>query len=1185
MAKNRTRKRGGFLDTFRLEERFLRKYDRKAGQSSLLAGFDEMGDPVLVKTWNRQADDPDNDLEEIWHHEVRQLHRLGGYPDPGETIAPLAQAQSDKKGFYLVLRPGQRRPLPTVLESANANHWLLNQRSAANRARLWRNLRRIVSGLEILHSHGLLHRNLDRWSILSSAGEESDFQLTGFEWSLRLISAATGPKKGAASRVPLHTASFLEDWKAFGRLAADLLGITVSRLDDQSILASDVSEYLTIEETRLLRNLVQAEPIDRLDGELVIRRITELQGVLQGEIAATDAKFWIVVRVGQDSKLSGGIREAFSEQVEMDDLQEQIDIIKADLGEAALLLALKAYDEPFRLVLQGKQFLYPLSPYVYPRGTNPPTWEFAYCNNVEKSNPAFASIIGQLPLEATAIEVITVQQAADRYSRLRGKTAGWEQLRTKLEAEQAPVSREVRFHQALALTQFIETLFAVADMFPVELKRQETDSADDMNIISVTVRQDIERSELSDALGLAPPARRLDDMLHDDNRTDEWVLTEGAYLGERHLSETTWRFTRKTQKLGQPPLYLFSGPNPPRPLTTPVLIPGDFVGRDVQFRRRIKALRALADHSELQRMLVDQRRRILDSHDTPLDEQALVDLDDSKRRALEAVISTLPLFLVQGPPGVGKTRLVRDLVTQTFKNDETSRILLTAQSNPAVDHLLDELHEAFDEAGLDILSVRCRAKDSSDDSGPYEIADVAGAILKKFAQSELAENAPDDIKATVRAVVQEGGSPAEASRNRIQQARAAFDGLLIRASNLVFATTNSLELERLIDEKGQFDWAIVEEAGKATGGELLSPLLLSHRRLLIGDHRQLSPFNSERIIRLLDDPAKVRIALSIGQEFIGRALRDPATDEILDELEEEEDDTQFLELCSLGIGAVLLFETMIEKEFAAQAKRPDIRKIAHRLTEQHRMHPAIARVISKAFYAGELKSPKSVEEKFTAASSPLEPLKSVARPDAPIVIVDMPYLQSTVGLKDADKFPRWHNPDEVKAVEQVLGTLKAAKNLAKKPRLAILSPYREQLRRLRRRIDENVFAFAHLDGFAPAVGPSSYCGTVDSFQGNQADAVIISFVRNNHHSGAKGALGFLSDPKRMNVLLSRARWRLVLVGSIEFLRAVLKSNSSEGINSVDLGFLRLLLAALEEEQSKGNAVVVRPDNLPGMLQP
>ena len=1184
MATNRTRKRGGFLDTFRLEERFLRKYERKSGAPGLIAGFDDVGEPVLVKVWNRQADDPDNDLEEIWHHEVRQLHRLGGYPDPGETIAPLAQAQSDRKGFYLVLRPGSRRPLPTILEFSTGNHWLLNQRAPANRARLWKNLRRIVSALEILHSQGLLHRNLDRWSILTSGRDENDFQLTGFEWSLRLVSAEARTRK-SSSRVSPNAASFLEDWKSFGILAADLLGINVSRLHDQAVTTSDVSEYLTIEEARLLRNLVQAEPLDRLDGELVARRINELQDVLQSEIAATDAKYFLAVRLGTGSKLSEALREAFSEQIEIEDVQEQLDIIKADLAESALLLAVKVPGETFRLVLQGKQFLYPLYQYVYPRGTNAPTWEFAYTDQIEKQNPAFTNLEGQLPLEADAIEVITVQQAFERYPRSRGKTADWSQLRAKLEAERMPLSREVRFHQALALTQFIETLFAVADVFPVEVKRQESDSAEDMTLISLIPRQDIERNELSDALGLSPPARRLDEMLSDDNRTDEWILTEGGHLGERHQSETAWRFARKAERQGQAPTYMFSGLNPPPLLSYPVLIPGDFVGRDVQFRRRIKALRALADHSELQKMLVDQRRRILDSHDAAPDQADLADLDASKRKALEAAIGTLPLFLVQGPPGVGKTRLVRDLVTQTLKNDETSRVLLTAQSNAAVDHLVDELHEAFQDGGLDILSVRCRAKDNNDDLGPYEIGSISAQILKKLAQSNLVANAPEPVQTLVRAVAQEGGSPVEASRNRVQQARAAFDGLLIRAANLVFATTNSLELERLIDEKGQFDWAIIEEAGKATGGELLSPLLLSHRRLLIGDHKQLSPFNAERIIRLLNDPKAVRKALSIGQEFIGRALRDPATDEILDELEAEEDDTALPELCALGIGAVMLFEKMIEAEFAFQERRPEHRKIAHRLSEQHRMHPAIARVISKTFYGGKLQSHSSVAAKFSASDSPIEPLKGIANPGAPIVIVDMPYIQSTVGLKGAEQSPRWHNPEEVAAIKAVLEGLKPKAGLPKKPRLAILSPYREQLRRLRRQIDENISGFAHLSSFAPAVGPSTFCGTVDSFQGNQAEVVVVSMVRNNHHSGARGALGFLSDPKRMNVLLSRARWRLVLVGSMDFLQAVLKSNASQGVNSVDLGFLRAFLDALDEEKSKGNAVVLRPGDLSGMVQP
>src|SRR5271169_4283579 len=61
------------------------------------------------------------------------------------------------------------------------------------------------------------------------------------------------------------------------------------------------------------------------------------------------------------------------------------------------------------------------------------------------------------------------------------------------------------------------------------------------------------------------------------------------------------------------------------------------------------------------------------------------------------------------------------------------------------------------------------------------------------------------------------------------------------------STTNSGDLERLIEDRAQFDWTIVEEAAKATGPELLAPQLLSMRRHLIGDHNQLPPFNTDRV--------------------------------------------------------------------------------------------------------------------------------------------------------------------------------------------------------------------------------------------------------------------------------------------------------------------------------------------------
>ncbi len=334
---------------------------------------------------------------------------------------------------------------------------------------------------------------------------------------------------------------------------------------------------------------------------------------------------------------------------------------------------------------------------------------------------------------------------------------------------------------------------------------------------------------------------------------------------------------------------------------------------------------------------------------------------------------------------------------------------------------------------------------------------------------------------------------------------------------------------------------IVEEAGKATGGELLSPLLLSHRRLMIGDHKQLSPFNATRTTTLLESPETVREALKVGSEFISRTLRDPSTDEVLDEIDETLAD--FPALCAEAINCLMLFERLIEAEFAHQKRKPDIRPIAHRLSHQHRMHPAIARIVSRAFYDRELKTHTTATSRFTIEVCPVASVSPARLPDVPIVFIDMPFVQNTLFKTRGEETPRWHNSDELAAVGQVVSLLKPTQGVEKPPSLAILSPYGEQVRRLRRYIDEDVSRYPHLSGFRPAVGPASYCGTVDSFQGNEADVVVVSLVRNNHHAGARSALGFLSDARRMNVLLSRARWRMILVGSLDFLRGIIAATA------------------------------------------
>jgi ATP-dependent RNA/DNA helicase IGHMBP2 len=79
--------------------------------------------------------------------------------------------------------------------------------------------------------------------------------------------------------------------------------------------------------------------------------------------------------------------------------------------------------------------------------------------------------------------------------------------------------------------------------------------------------------------------------------------------------------------------------------------------------------------------------------------------------------------------------------------------------------------------------------------------------------------------------------------------------------------------------------------------------------------------------------------------------------------------------------------------------------------------------------------------------------------------------------------------------------------------IAVVSPYDAQVQRLRSLL-------------APEVDAGLEVDTVDGFQGREKDAVVVSLVRANE----SGEVGFLADVRRMNVALTRARRKLVVVG-------------------------------------------------------
>lgn len=85
----RRRRKDGFLAEYTLEQDYLQKPNVPHGRPGVFGGLTSDGTPVLVKEWARNSGAHDEDLEPIWRHEMRQLHRLAGYPGAAESIAQL----------------------------------------------------------------------------------------------------------------------------------------------------------------------------------------------------------------------------------------------------------------------------------------------------------------------------------------------------------------------------------------------------------------------------------------------------------------------------------------------------------------------------------------------------------------------------------------------------------------------------------------------------------------------------------------------------------------------------------------------------------------------------------------------------------------------------------------------------------------------------------------------------------------------------------------------------------------------------------------------------------------------------------------------------------------------------------------------------------------------------------------
>jgi hypothetical protein len=1174
--------RSGFLADYNLDDAYLLKPERARGRAGIFRARDPDSRDVLIKIWPRSKGVDDSDLEDIWRSEIRQLQRLAAVPRADDLLVTMVRSGKDADGFYLVLDPGQGSPLEVFLRAQRKPDLLATARQARSRRALWANAMRLAEALELLHSQGAIHRNLDPWCVVTSLTEEPDFRLMGFEWSMRI--ASVGGKRAKRLQAPRveNSFSFAHDWRDLALLFALFLDVPSGPLGDLKIVPSRVAEHASAAEIRLLRTMLGLETVERLDGDYVCTRIREILDDIAAEAAGKESRICLSVRLGRDSRLSEAVRRASGNEIEIDDEDQQIRFIVDDLGRQAQLVAIKDNGDPApRFALQGQLLTDRLLPYRVPGSTGDGTWEFAHCERADSDSPPHHAVLGDTLLDGGALEIVRNQEAAQSFPRRRGKVQRWDEYTRRTTQEELRKTDLDRMHQSFSLLLVLEMAYAAANIFPVEIIAKSHHTETDVHIIHLMSRGDADRAKLSDLLGLEAPATRLAKLVDADDDREEgaWILSEPGMLGERSQTTTSWRFVGY-EEIDNLQCLKFEGASQPQQRNVGFLAPTDMIGSIVQFKRRLKALTALREHAELLRMLVDPRGRIDDSQD-PLDEdeETFRDLDDSKQDALRDILGTVPLYLLQGPPGVGKTYLVGDVVRRRFEDEPTTRLLLSAQSNSAIDHLMNEVQSIFSHVPAEArpLMVRARSVDDDEAAGELEIDIQADRLLQALAGSDFVKEASPHLQDRIHALSdartmllrRRDTGWANGSGPRVSAELRAFEGMILRAANLVFATTNSYAVERLIEERGLFDWTIIEEAGKATGGELLSPLLLSHRRLMIGDHKQLPPFDVDRISELLASTDKVREAVLLVDDLVSRYLKEPSIDDVFREVEIEGND--FGRTCAETMSILSLFETVVDKELRRQKKVGKGRRIAQRLEEQYRMHPAIARIVSHCFYEDGLRTNPKKEQKFLTGKPPFSSSDTKRLPEYPLIFIDMPYAREEApGGRAGDRAPPWSNPEEAAAAIKVLDLVRADNTL---PSLAVLSPYWQQVNEIKKRIQRNLDgSLAHLKQFKPGIEENAYCGTVDSFQGGEADLVIVSLVRNNAHATPSRALGFLRDNRRMNVLLSRAKWRMILIGSLSFYKNVVALASK--LPDQDIGFLKRFLEALERGVQSDEACIV-----------
>lgn len=446
-------------------------------------------------------------------------------------------------------------------------------------------------------------------------------------------------------------------------------------------------------------------------------------------------------------------------------------------------------------------------------------------------------------------------------------------------------------------------------------------------------------------------------------------------------------------------------------------------------------------------------------------------LNPTQERAVNEVLWAKDVAIVHGPPGTGKTTTLVEAINETLMRE--SQVLVCAQSNMAVDWISEKLVDR----GINVLRI----------GNPTRVNDK----MLGFTYERRFESHPDypQLWAIRKAIRELRKNRKKGSENYHQKmdrlkSRAAEIELRINAELFgearVIACTLVGSAHHLL-EGMKFGTLFIDEAAQALEAACWIPMKRASRVILAGDHCQLPP-----------------TVKSIA------ALR-------------------------AGLGKTLM-ERIAEN-------KPEVVTL---LKIQYRMNDEIMRFSSDWFYGGKVESAPQIK------------YRSVLDYDHPITWIDTSNEENQITIEGEDApedsasassaASAANQNSDLNFKEQFVGesfgrinkaeaeltllTLaeyftKIGKQRVLEERIdvGIISPYRAQVQYLKKLIKKYEF-------FKPYRRLISV-NTVDGFQGQERDVILISLVRSND----EGQIGFLKDLRRMNVAMTRARMKLIILGN------------------------------------------------------